>query len=126
MQTLARAETSVTWVARAHAGVSPRPPKLPASGREEADWAPIPSPGGLARVAALLVSISHNNGYEGRDPMIVPDTLTSGFVADLLGTDVGGLAELLVELKRRGVIDSGHAGLKLKDIAALEALADLG
>ncbi len=55
----------------------------------------------LSRVAALLVSISRNNGYEGRDPKSMPDTLTSGFVADLLGLDIGSLAALLVDLRRR-------------------------
>ena len=56
----------------------------------------------LSRVAALLVSISRNNGYEGRDPRVMPDTLTSGFVADLLGLDIASLAALLVDLRRRG------------------------
>jgi hypothetical protein len=78
----------------------------------------------LARVAALLVSISHNNGYEGRDPATIPDTLTSGFVADLLGLDVDDLAELLVDLRVRGLIESGSTStLRLKDIAGLERLA---
>ena len=79
----------------------------------------------LSRVAALLVSISRNNGYEGRDPRVMPDTLTSGFVADLLGLDIASLAALLVDLRRRGLIDSDpSSALRLKDLAALEALAD--
>ena len=79
----------------------------------------------LSRVAALLLSISRNNTYEGRDPALVPDTLTSGFVADLLGIDIASLAALLVELRRRGLIDSDTSfALRLKDLAALEILAD--
>ena len=79
----------------------------------------------IARVAALLVSIARNNGYEGRDPHVMPDTLTSGFVADLLGLDIGSLAELLVDLRRRGLIDNdASSALRLKDIAKLEALAN--
>jgi hypothetical protein len=79
----------------------------------------------LARVAALLVSIAHNNTYEGRDPNTIPDTLTSGFVADLLGFDVTSLAAQLVELERRGLIDSSIApALRLKSLSDLEALAD--
>jgi CRP/FNR family transcriptional regulator, anaerobic regulatory protein len=79
----------------------------------------------IARVAALLVSIARNNGYEGRDPHVMPDTLKSGFVADLLGIDIGSLAEMLVDLRRRGLIDSdASSALRLKDIAKLEALAD--
>jgi CRP/FNR family transcriptional regulator, anaerobic regulatory protein len=81
----------------------------------------------LSRVAALLVSISRNNGYEGRDPRVMPDTLTSGFVADLLGLDIGSLAAMLVDLRRRGLIDSdASSALHLKDIAKLESLADGG
>jgi CRP/FNR family transcriptional regulator len=78
----------------------------------------------LARVAALLVSISRNNGYEGRDPQQLPDTLTSGFVADLLGIDIGSLAALLVDLRRRGLIESDpSSALLLKDVDGLEMLA---
>ena len=51
------------------------------------------------RVAALLSSISHNNRYEGRDPAVIPDCFSSGFVADLLGLGVADLADALVELK---------------------------
>lgn len=79
----------------------------------------------LARVAALLVSISRNNSYEGRDPRQLPDTLTSGFVADLLGIDIGSLAALLVDLRRRGLVDSDpSSALLLKDLDGLEMLAD--
>jgi CRP/FNR family transcriptional regulator len=79
----------------------------------------------LGRVAALLVSISRNNSYEGRDPRVMPDTLTSGFVADLLGLEIGSLAALLVDLRRRGLIDSDSSStLLLKDLGGLEMLAD--
>jgi Crp-like helix-turn-helix protein len=78
----------------------------------------------LARVAALLVSISRNNSYEGRDPSIMPDALTSGFVADLLGIDIDELATLLVDLNRRGLVETCGSTLKLKDMPALERLAD--
>ena len=79
----------------------------------------------LARVAALLVAISRNNSYEGRDPRQLPDTLTSGFIADLLGIDIGSLAALLVDLRRRGLIDSDpSSALLLKDLDGLEMLAD--
>ena len=73
----------------------------------------------------MLVSISRNNGYEGRDPHVMPDALTSGFVADLLEIDIASLSALLVDLQRRGLIDNDPpSGLRLKDLAALEALAD--
>jgi len=78
----------------------------------------------LARVAALLLSISHNNGYEGREPETIPDALTSGFVADLLGVDIGTLAALLVDLNHRGLIEgTPNSALRLKDVAGLERLS---
>jgi CRP/FNR family transcriptional regulator len=77
----------------------------------------------LARVAALLISISRNNSYEGRDPGVMPDALTSGFVADLLGIDIDELAALLVDLNRRGLVENCGSILKLKDMPALERLA---
>ncbi|MFN3625297.1 MAG: helix-turn-helix domain-containing protein [Hyphomicrobium sp.] len=79
----------------------------------------------LARVAALLVSISQNNIYEGRDPATVPDALSSGFVADLLGVDIGTLTALLVDLRRRGLVECGaNSTLRLKDLDGLQELAN--
>ena len=79
----------------------------------------------LERVASLLVAISRNNSYEGRDPTSVPDALTSGFIADLFGMSVGLLADLLVELAAHGLVQaSPTSGLRLIDIGALERLAD--
>lgn len=88
-------------------------------------WACGVHPQPLARLAALLVSISRNNTYEGRDPRTMPEALTSGFVADLLGVDISKLAGLLVELRNRGLIESGaDATLRLRDIRGLERLAN--
>ena len=77
----------------------------------------------LSRVAALLVSISRNNGYDGRDPHVMPDTLTSGFVADLLGLDIASLAALLVDSRRRGLIDSDpSSALRLGALVTLASV----
>lgn len=79
----------------------------------------------LQRVAAFLVAISHNNSYEGRDPRVIPDSLASGFVADLLGLGLTSLAATLVELKARGLIVAApQSGLRLMDLAGLESLAE--
>ena len=77
------------------------------------------------RVAALLSSISRNNSYEGRDPGIIPDSLTSGFVADLVGLTVSELAGSLVKLQRLGLVAQAPGGaLRLLDRPALERLID--
>lgn len=78
----------------------------------------------LARVASLLLAISRNNSCEGRDPNLVPDALTSGFIADLLGVSVARLADLLVELASHGLVQASPAGLRLLNIGALESLVD--
>ena len=79
----------------------------------------------IERVAAFLVAISQNNRYEGRDPHTIPNSLTSGFVADLLGIDVPVLADLLVALKRNGLVAANRsAGLTLTNFPGLEKLAD--
>jgi CRP/FNR family transcriptional regulator len=75
------------------------------------------------RVAAFLVSASRINQHEGRDPMTVVDTCPSGFVADLLGTDVKSLGAVLVDFERRGLIEPCVTGLRLKDVRALEFMA---
>lgn len=78
----------------------------------------------LARVAALLLSIANNNSYEGRDPCTVPRSLSCGFVADLLGLSVDGLAQVLLDLEARGLIEpGGSSSLQIKDLGALSQLA---
>jgi CRP-like cAMP-binding protein len=76
------------------------------------------------RVAALLSAISRNNHYEGRDPAVIPDCFSSGFVADLLGLSVSRLSDALVELKRRGFIQAEGSALRLTDLPALERLVE--
>jgi Crp-like helix-turn-helix protein len=76
------------------------------------------------RVAALLSAISRNNRYEGRDPAVIPDCFSSGFVADLLGLSVSHLADALVELKCRGLVQEQGSTLRLTDLSALERLVE--
>ena len=76
------------------------------------------------RVAALLSAISHNNRYEGRDPAVIPDCFSSGFVADLLGLNVSHLSDALVELKRRGLVQPEGSALRLTDLSKLESLVE--
>ena len=79
----------------------------------------------LQRMASLLIAISRNNSYEGRDPHAIPDSLTSGFVAQLLGIEVRALVDLLVALEHQNLIAAvPAAGLRLTNLAGLERLAD--
>lgn len=80
---------------------------------------------GLQRVAALLISISRNNSYEGRNPEIIPDSVTSGIVAEMLGSSVSDLAHFLIQLQQSGLIAQAQGGaLRLLDRPALERLID--
>jgi hypothetical protein len=82
------------------------------------------SRGPLQRVAALLVAISRNNEYEGRDPNAIPEALTCGFVADLLDLSVASLAHVLVELQDRGlIVGVPSSGVRVTDLAGLDRLA---
>jgi hypothetical protein len=79
----------------------------------------------LLRVASLLIAIARNNSYEGRDPHSVPDSLDAGFVADLLGLDIAALGAYLAELRKLGLLEqSPSIGLRIRNLDALEALAD--
>lgn len=78
------------------------------------------------RVATFLLQISRNNRYEGRDPNALPDSLSCGFVADLLGLDVPALADILVAFERRGLVEHmAGGGLRLSNPTGLETLANL-
>lgn len=81
---------------------------------------------GVAQLAALLLSISRNNEYEGRDPHFIPDNLASGFVADLLGLDVPSLADALLALQECGLVRAKGRVLCLTDLTALEMMSDRG
>ena len=78
----------------------------------------------LERTAALLVVLSRNNGYEGRDPLIVTDDMSSGTVSTLLGIELDTLARALLEMQRRGMVAPGHDGaLRLTDLDAIDRLS---
>ena len=79
----------------------------------------------IVRVAGFLLSLSHNNTLEGRDPSMISDAFQCGLVAGLLGLRIETLARTLVDLERRGLVEACHpAGLRLKDLGALYRLAD--
>ena len=76
-------------------------------------------------VAAFLTAVSRQNAHEGRDPTVLTDTLKSGIVTSLLDVDEKTLTHALVELQGMGLVEQHPiADLHLKDIAALERVAD--
>ena len=78
----------------------------------------------IERVAALLVTSARTNVQQGRAPDLIEDSWRCGVIADLLRLSLDELTAHLVELERRGLIKATANGLRLRDITALEALAD--
>jgi CRP/FNR family transcriptional regulator, anaerobic regulatory protein len=79
----------------------------------------------LQCVAAFLAAVSRQNAHEGRDPTVVSDTLKCGTVTNLLDIDIRTLERALLKLRGMGLVEqSPSAGLHLKDIEALERIAD--
>jgi CRP/FNR family transcriptional regulator len=74
----------------------------------------------VERVAAFLAALSRNSSEEGRDPTLVTDELSSGFVAEHLHMTVDALEGALCELERRGIVRATAAGLKIANVGALE------
>ena len=75
-------------------------------------------------MAALFVTLSRYNAYEGRDPALITDSLKCGVVAGYLDLSVDHLAGELAGLEARGLIEPSPRGLLLKDLDSLERLAD--
>lgn len=78
----------------------------------------------LGRIAALFVTLARFNSYEGRDSTLVTDSLSCGVVADYLDMSVDDLARLLTELQARSLVEACGRGLRLKNLAELERLAE--
>lgn len=79
----------------------------------------------MVRLAAFLIAVSQRARQEGGDPTLVDDTVGCGAIAEFLGLSVDLLADALTQLEMRGLVETAppHA-LRLKDIPALEAIAD--
>jgi len=80
----------------------------------------------ITRAAALFVTLSRCNAYEGRDPALIADSLTCGVVAGYLDMTVDDLARVLKMLEARNLVEVAAGGLRLKNLDALEKLADGG
>jgi CRP/FNR family transcriptional regulator, anaerobic regulatory protein len=74
----------------------------------------------VERVASFLSALSHISSEEGRDPTLVTDELSSGYVAEHLNMTIDALARALRELERRGMVRPTASGLQIANIDALE------
>ena len=75
------------------------------------------------RVANYLLAIISINVWEGREPLIVADDVSSGFVASQLHMSVDTLAMALLKLRADGIVDVAASDLRIRDISKLEAMA---
>ncbi len=78
----------------------------------------------LGRIAALFVTLSRCNAYEGRDPSILTDSVSCGLVAGYLNMSVDDLSHWLSELADRRLVEPCDRGLRLKNLHELERLAE--
>jgi len=78
----------------------------------------------LGRIAALFVTLSRCNAYEGRDPTILTDSVSCGVVAGYLNMSVDDLAHWLSDLASRRLVEPCDRGLRLSNLAELERLAE--
>lgn len=79
----------------------------------------------VQKLASFLVAVSSVNRSACGDPFVVTDGLTSGVLADYLGLSIEDLSAALVHLHRLGFVSPARAGgLRLLDVAGLEACAD--
>lgn len=79
----------------------------------------------MVRLAAFLTAVSQRSHAEGGDPTFIDDTVNCGVIADFLGLDLEALTIALTQLEARGLIEAAPPhGLRLKDLNALEAVAD--
>jgi len=90
----------------------------------EAPQASKLSPLPLERIAALFVTLSRCNAYEGRDPLLITDSMNCGVVAGYLDLSLADLARHLKELEALGLVAAAGPNLRLADLEALERLAD--
>jgi CRP/FNR family transcriptional regulator, anaerobic regulatory protein len=79
----------------------------------------------IARVAALLLTLSRRNTFEGRDPHAIDNVLSCTVVADYLALSFDTFATALTHLQARGLIESGrNRGLRILDVTALETISN--
>ena len=77
----------------------------------------------IQRVANFLLAVVRINVSEGREPLLVADDVSSGYVAEQLQMTIDALAKALLSLRCSGLVELSDRGLRIVDVAALETLA---
>jgi CRP/FNR family transcriptional regulator len=77
-----------------------------------------------ARLANFLLALSSMNAPEGRDPDLISDDVTAGFVAEKLNMSIDKLGAALLCLKKEGAVRETPAGLRIVDALSLQRMAD--
>ena len=82
-------------------------------------------PNPIERVAALLLGLVSVDRNEDRGLHFIVDSIPYDVIANSMMMSVDTLADVLIVFELRGLIEPHMpAGLRLKDIAALEVIAD--
>jgi CRP/FNR family transcriptional regulator, anaerobic regulatory protein len=83
------------------------------------------TPNPIERAAALLLRLASERRNGDRDRRFIVDSIPHDVIANSLGMSVDTLTDVLLVFELRGLIEPHvGAGLRLKDIAALEAIAE--
>jgi CRP/FNR family transcriptional regulator, anaerobic regulatory protein len=83
------------------------------------------TPNPIERAAALLLRLASESRNGDRGPRFIVDSIPYDVIANSLRMSADTLADVLLVFELRGLIEPhAPAGLRLKDIAALEAIAD--
>lgn len=79
----------------------------------------------VERVANYLLAVlGATRGERGAGDLSIPEDIASGFVADQLRMNIDTLAMALLTLRRSGILDLSERGVRVVDMARLEAIAE--
>lgn len=80
--------------------------------------------GAAVRVANFLLALSNLSAMEGRDPALISDDITAGFVAEKLNMSIDNLGAALLRLKSEGAVKETSSGLRIVDTKTLQKVAN--
>lgn len=84
--------------------------------------APLPPMQRLANYILAILGVTR--GERGGGQLLIPDDISSGYVAQQLRMSRDALAMALLILRRSGILDLSPSGLRVVDVRRLEVVAD--